>query len=204
MILLKSKYIIHIIFTITVFVIACKNPFATRDPEPPSTGQSSWQFPTDPLTVLENMKSAFREKNVENYLKCLVDSNQLFTFFPDAYEASNNPGIFEQWGLGHEQSYINKLFTSLPDDSTRKLTFAPDFERDDKLDSVFISLDYTLEIHHVLQNSYPTRAQGRADFWFIRRNGYWVIKRWEDHETIVDTTSLRLPSWSTVKSSFVN
>lgn len=193
-----------ILITCLWLIIFCKNPFATREAEPPSTDQSSWRFPADPVDVLENMKSAFREKNVENYMKCLVDSNELFKFIPDAYEASTNTGIFEHWDLSLEQTYINKIFTSIPDDSTRKLAFARDFTRNDFPDSAQIRIDYTLDLFHVLSESYPRQGKGKADFWFNRRNGYWVISRWEDHETKVDSAAIRLPSWSTIKASFIN
>jgi len=185
-------------------IVCCKNPFATRDAEPPTSHRSSWLFPTDPAIVMENMRSAFRERNVENYMKCLVDSNQLFRFIPDEYEASNSAGVFEQWGLALEQTYINKLFTSIPEDSISSLFFPLDCQRIDFSDSVLIRTDYTLELHHLLARSYPRQARGKADFWFIQRNGYWVITRWEDHETRLDSTSSRLPSWSTIKASFLN
>ena len=199
-----TKKLLQNILIICLIIIFCKNPFATREAEPPSIDQSSWRFPTDPLVVLENMKSAFREKNVENYMKCLVDSNELFKFIPDAYEASTNTGIFERWDLSLEQTYINKIFTSIPDDSTRTLAFAGDFTRNDFPDSVQIRIDYTLDLFHVLSESYPRQGKGKADFWFNRRNGYWVITRWEDHETKIDSAATRLPSWSTIKASFIN
>ena len=199
-----KKLLQIILVLIFVFSIFCKSPFATRESEPPSTSKSSWIFPTDPVIVLENMKSAFLEKNVENYMQCLVDSSELFKFIPDAYEASNNSGIFEHWDLSLEQSYINKIFTSIPDDSNRTLSFASDFTRNDFPDSVQIRTDYTLDLHHILSESYPQQGKGKVDFWFIRRNGYWVITRWEDHETEVDSASTRLPSWSTIKASFIN
>ena len=184
--------------------MSCKNPFATRKAEPPSTNQSSWQFPTDPLIVLDNMVSAFGEKNVENYMKCLADSNSLFKFLPDENEASNSSGIFDHWDLSREQSYINKIFTSIPDDSIRTLDFSAERQRSDFPDSVLIRTDYSLDLHHILDNTYPTQGKGKVDFWFISRNGYWVITRWQDHVTMVDTTSVRFPSWSTIKASFIN
>ncbi len=199
-----TKKLIQIILVISfVFSIFCKSPFATREAEPPSTSQSSWRFPTDPVIVLENMKSAFREKNVGNYMKCLVDSNSIFRFLPDEYEAANSAGIFEQWNLSWEQGYINKLFTYIPDDSTGTLSFSID-KTDDSPDSVLISADYTLDLHHILMTGYPRQGKGKAEFCFKTQNGYWVITRWEDHETIVDSTSTRLPSWSTIKASFIN
>jgi len=199
-----NKYIQIILIICLGINSFCKNPFATRKAELPSTDQSSWRFPTDPVIVLENMKSAFREKNVENYMKCLVDSSELFKFIPDAYEASNNPGIFERWDLSYEQTYINKIFTSIPDDSTRTLTFSTDFTRNDFPDSVQIRIDYTIDLHHLLSQSYPRQGKGEADLWFNRRSGIWVITRWEDNETKIDSAATRLPSWSTLKASFIN
>ncbi|HDP98449.1 MAG TPA: hypothetical protein ENN22_04595 [bacterium] len=193
------------IFWIFLILIAagCKNPFATREAEPPTTDQSSWRLPTDPAIVLENMRLAFYEKNVENYMKCLSDSQTLFRFIPDEYEASNSAGTFEQWNLAYEQTYIKRLFTSIPADSSNILKFTPD-QRLEFADSVFIRTDYSLELHHVLPAVYPRSAKGKADFWFMRHSGYWVITRWEDYETIIDSASTRLPSWSTIKAVFLN
>jgi len=199
----KSAKIIYISLVLFFAILnTCRNPFATREAEPPTEGRTSWQFPTDPLLVLQNMKVAIKEKNVENYMKCLIDSVNLFHFIPDQYEASNNAGIFEQWSLAHEQSYINKAFTSIPDDSMRALKFS-NIQRSEFPDSALIRADYTIELHHVLAGSYPTLGKGQADFWFVRRNGYWVITRWLDFETRVDTSALRIPSWSSIKASFI-
>jgi len=198
----KTKIILTILILIPVILNSCKNPFATREAEPPTEGRTSWQFPTDPIIVLQNMKVAIEEKNVENYMKCLVDSINLFHFTPDQYEAANNTGIFEQWTLGHEQSYINKAFTSIPDDSTRSLKFS-NIQRSEFPDSALIRADYCLELHHILEQSYPTVGKGQVDFWFIRRSGYWMITRWIDFETKIDTAASRVPSWSTIKASFI-
>lgn len=201
---MKNILITITMFLIVILIIMCENPFATREAEPPDTNQSSWRFPADPAIVLSNLESSFREKNAENYMVSLVDSNYLFRFTPDEYEASNSAGIFEHWSLAFEQNYINKIFTSIPDDSIISLNFSLDYQRIDFADSVLIRSDYTIELHHILSDSYPGKAKGQADFWFNQRNGYWVINRWEDHETIVDSTAVRFPSWSSVKASFVN
>ncbi|UCE04522.1 MAG: hypothetical protein JSW07_12915 [bacterium] len=200
--MIRLKNTLLILILILIVFNACKNPFATREAEPPSEARTSWQFPTDPIIVLQNMKVAIEEKNVENYMKCLVDSINLFQFTPDQYEASNNAGIFEQWTLAHEQSYINKAFTSIPDDSTRTLKFS-NIQRNEFPDSALIRADYTLELHHILGQSYPIAGIGQLDFWFIRRSGYWMITQWLDFETRVDTTAARFPSWSTIKASFI-
>lgn len=194
----------NFIFSLIIFafIFFCKNPFATREAEPPTESRTSWQFPTDPLIVLQNMRVAIKEKNVENYMRCLVDSINLFRFTPDQYEAANNSGIFEQWNLGNEQSYINKAFTSIPDDSTRSLIFS-NIQRSEFPDSALIRADYTLELHHILEQIYPKIGKGQVDFWFIRRNGYWMITRWIDFETNIDTTASRVPSWSTLKANFI-
>lgn len=190
------------ILTLLGIVNGCKNPFATREPEPPTAGRTSWQLPTDPIIVLENMKNAIKEKNVENYMKCLVDSMALFRFIPGEFEASTNPGIFENWNLLQEQSYINKAFASVPDDSARSLAFSH-IQRSEFPDSALIRADYSLKLNHILSTSIPRMGKGQTDFWFIRRNGYWVIHRWIDYETKSDTT-YRIPSWSTIKANFIN
>lgn len=198
--LIKKSPFIVIALSLAV-IVSCKNPFATREPEPPTEGRSSWQYPESPEIVLQNMAVAIKEKNVENYLKCLVDSSKLFQFTPDQYEAANNPGIFEQWTLAHEQSYINKAFSSIPDDSIRSLSFVNN-PPTPFLDSWLIQASYTLRLHHTLDKSYPKQVKGNVDLWFILRNGYWVINKWIDY-TIIDTTANRIPSWSTIKASFI-
>ncbi len=193
---------IILIILIPLILNSCKNPFATREAEQPTEGRTSWQLPTDPMIVLQNMKAAIEEKNVENYMKCLVDSINLFHFTPDQYQASTNAGIFEQWSLAHEQSYINKAFTSIPDDSARLLNFN-NIKRNEFPDSALIRADYTIELHHILASTFPTIGKGQVDFVFIRRYGYWMITRWSDFETKVDPPATRVPSWSTIKASFI-
>lgn len=185
-----------------VLINSCENPFATREAEPPTQSRSSWQLPTDPLIVLQNMRTAIQERNVENYMKCLVDSANLFRFIPDQYQATVNAGIFEQWSLAHEQSYINKLLTSIPNDSLRALTFS-NIQRNEFPDSAMIRADYVLEVHHQFATSYPMTARGHANFVFIKRYGFWMISRWRDFETQIDPTSARIPSWSTIKANFI-
>jgi len=197
----QSKIIILIIL-ISIIFNSCKNPFATREAEPPTEGRTSWQLPIDPMIVLQNMTAAIEERNVENYMKCLVDSINLFRFTPDQYQASTNAGIFEQWSLVHEQSYINKAFTSIPDDSARSLKFS-NIQRNEFPDSALIRADYEIAIHHILTPTFPTIGKGQLDFVLTRRSGYWVIIRWSDFETIIDPTATRVPSWSTIKASFI-
>lgn len=191
------------ILLVLLLAHSCKNPFATREAEPPTEGRTSWQFPTDPMIVLQNMKYAIEEKNVENYMKCLVDSNAIFHFEPDQFEASTNAGIFDFWNLSREQTYINRVFTAIPDDSVRTLIYS-NIQRSYFPDSAYVQADYQLDLHHILSQSYPRQGKGQLDFWFLRRNGYWVISRWYDHDTKLDSTSARLPSWSTIKAGFSN
>ena len=193
---------IILILLIPVILNSCKNPFATREPELPTEGRTSWRLPTDPMIVLQNMTAAIEEKNVENYMKCLVDSVNLFHFTPDQYQASTNAGIFEQWSLAHEQSYINKAFTSIPDDSARSLKFL-NIQRNEFPDSALVRADYEIALHHILAPAFPIIGKGQIDFVLTRRFGYWVISRWKDFETKVDPTATRVPSWSTIKASFI-
>ena len=67
--------------------LACKNPFATREPEPPKNSGSRYIPPFSAEIVLENMRNAISDRNTENYLRCFSDSTRTgerFRFEPDA------------------------------------------------------------------------------------------------------------------------
>jgi len=189
------KYFYITLFFVSLWLtIQCNNPFATREPEPPTGDRSSWQQPTTPEIVVENLKLAIIEGNLANYMKCLVDTNSRFKFIPDELVRVNNPGVFEYWGLSSEQEYISKVFSATTDSSKMALmnpTQVPDYQ-----DSVFLKIEYELELHHNLDESFPKSAKGEAEFWLNRSSGQYYITQWTDFGTA------NTPSWSSIKASF--
>lgn len=179
--------------------IACVNPFTTRDPEPPGQNPSTFIPPTAPEIVFINLQNAIRERNVENYIRSLVDttrSSQRFAFVPDQGVAANHPGVFTGWGLADERRYLTNLLQATPADSGRSLLFT-EVDRDEDATSATIEQRYMLVIRHTRQRGIPSLFLGQAKF-FLERNttGDWAIYRWEDFSDGVN------PSWSELKALF--
>jgi len=151
--------------------------------------------------VLANLKSAFSEKNIENYMRCLTDSTQVgksFQFVPDPTVKLKYPGVFEDWDLARERNYVHHLFSLIPDDSASTLIFMGEGETINYPDSTVIIRDYRLLLGHTLESpQYPRWAEGRMEVHLARiPQGDWAIFYW------VDTATQGNPSWSDVKANF--
>ena len=183
-----------IVIIVSLFLINCDNPFATRDPEAPTEERSTWLQPTSPDRVIDNLRYSIIEANSTNYMKCLTDSVSKFKFIADPAVYQNNAILFETWNLNSELTYITQVFAATAD-SLRKVDFTR-VEYLDYQDSVLIKIDYTLELRHNLGESYPREAEGQASFGLNFSNGEWYITTWEDFG-VVDKFS-----WSSVKARF--
>ncbi len=183
-----------------IVFIACANPFTTRDPEPPGQNPSTFIPPTTPEFVFINVQNAIRERNVENYIRSLVDttrSSQRFAFVPDQGVAANHPGVFTSWGLADERRYLTNLLQATPADSGRSLLFT-EVDRDEGASSAIIEQRYVLVIRHTRQRGIlPSMFLGQSKF-FLERNttGDWAIYRWEDFSDGINS------SWSELKALF--
>ena len=183
-------------------VSACKNPFATREAEPPVASRSRWIPPSQPQDVLENLRNAVVEEHLLNYLKCLSDSlttGREFTFEAEPSVVANYPDLFAAWDVDHERRYLDQLFQATPRDSLRSLRFSNLTEQLGEGNERMLVGDYTLEVHHTLvAEGIPRRVRGRAEFWLIQepRTSYWYIWRWRDSATSDE------PTWSAIKAAF--
>lgn len=188
-------------FFLVVLVLACENPFTTRKPEAPDAqNPSSFKSPTSPEIVFDNLRSAIRELNVENYIRSFVDptrSEQPFTFVPDQGVAATNPGTFDNWSLEDERSYLVKALKDTPKDSTHILVFTQESQNVASETATFTQ-NYALIIKHLrAAENIPTEFRGQSKFWLQRDDtGDWAIYRWEDYTNGVD------PSWSELKAAF--
>lgn len=180
----------------------CENPFAVRTPEPPDdSGGNRWIPPFASEIVLENLRNAVADQNVENYLRCFSDSTRTgkrFRFDPEASVANQNPGLFNDWSLSHERDYFLQLRAALPADSARSL-------RLDSLqtiilgDSAIFLRAYDLIVRHRRQSiGVPAQVAGELRFWLIKDPfGEWSIYRWADFSNSPTLT------WSSLKAAFV-
>ncbi len=179
----------------------CDNPFATREPEPPSTIQSSWIQPTSPKIVLANLKNALEEKNKSNYLRCLADtsvSKKEFVFVADPAVLAANPGVFGRWNKEAESNYINQLYSYLPKDSVITVKFTTFQEDDTPQDSFITQQNYTLKMHDRCDDDNCVQVlTGQSEFRMIRtEDDLWYIFRWTD-ASVSDSLT-----WSDHKARF--
>jgi hypothetical protein len=90
---------------------------------------------------------------------------------------------------------MNQVRNYVPADSISRLFF-DEVSTEVFADSALLRRKYTLILHHTYQGNVPRMAQGEADFWIFRYEGYWYIRKW------VDIGSPSIPSWSSSKAGF--
>lgn len=190
--------IVLIIGICLIFAASCKNPFSTREPEPPSTNQTSWIQPVSYELLLENFKDAIRERNIDNYIKCFGSNDQersRFIFVPELSIANNYQGLFTTWSISAERNYINHIFNQTPTDSVSSLILFDVTEFLD-IDSVRVTKDYELLFAHTNQPA-PRLTSGRMDLTIKKGpNSLWYITYWADYKTG------DAPVWSVLKAEF--
>jgi hypothetical protein len=197
----RKNILILLLFCINCLALSCENPFSTREPEPPEeNSQSRFIDASLPDDVLTNLEYAFADRNVENYIRSLVDStrSQLrFVFLPDQGVANNNPGVFVNWAVEDERRYLLELMQAIPPDSALTLLFLNKQAQSETIDDVIYIGDYIIVARHTLQDEeIPVTFRGQARFGMAKnQTGTWEIYRWEDFSNRTD------PSWSELKAA---
>lgn len=194
----------HLLLAITLAAsgAGCENPFATRSPDfPDNAGGYHWIPPFASELVLENLRNAIADQNVENYLRCFSDSTrtgQRFRFDAETVVANQNPGLFSGWSLAEERDYFIQLRAALPADSARSLLL-DSLQTISYGDSAVFLRSYVLVVRHKRQSiGVPGRMTGALRFWLVKDQfGEWSIYRWADFSTG------QAPTWSSLKAAFV-
>lgn len=193
-----NRIICILLFLITGLFIRCESPFAMRNPEPPSTVRSTWVQPFSPELVFTNLNNAISEKNVDNYVRCLVDttsSERHFVFTPEPEVMTTFSRIFLYWNRSAEKTVMQQLFSAIPDDSTCYVKFTEDATDIVAADSAVFQRIYHLEVHHT-ESGFPAVYDGYSEFWLAPdQTGEWAIYRWIDHRLNEN------PSWSSLKAA---
>jgi hypothetical protein len=175
--------------------LAACDLFQTRDPAMPTENTSTFTPPTTYDIVLRNLQFAFAEDNVDNYMRCFMDSTvRRYEFIPAPEARARFPSIFSQWSLESERRYFQNL--GLPSNGAPSLTFpnqAPIFTG---ADSVIYNLNYTLFYPHK-RDGVPQAVQGNMQLYLgTDTRKLWSIYRWQDSRTTTDST------WSYWKAVF--
>jgi hypothetical protein len=174
--------------------------FDTREPEPPTTGSSTFIPPTAPEIVLSNLEHAVAEINTENYIRCMVDtlnSERRFLFIPTTPAAGRYAGTFADWSMQSERSWFSAMKAFAPRDASASLTLLGSFLVT-AADSALYEGRYEMTWRHGVSNVSET-VQGTLQFiMHTDRNSIWSITRWTDI-SLPDATS-----WSEWKGRFAN
>ncbi len=174
--------------------------FGTRDPEPPSSGSSTFVPPTSPDLVITNLENAVAEKSTENFLRCLVDtlsSSQRYAFIPTAAAAGRYAATFAVWSLQSERAWFSAMKAFSEEDAPSSLALTGGFSII-AADSAIYEGEYDLTFRHGV-SSVSENARGTLQFiMHTDRNSIWSITRWTDIPRDEAT------SWSEWKGRFAN
>jgi hypothetical protein len=197
----SNYYIKYFLILLTFVILACTNPFNTRDIEEPDGDNSAiYDPPVSSNIVMANFRNAIIQENISNYMNCFVDPalayNFVYKFVPDPSAETDK---FRYWTLYDEKSYLNTVFKQ----------------------SVNISLEFFDEITYTNISQSPDSVQtnsfryelrivfeeedglfiGTARMKLIKDvNALWYIYYWED----IKAEDLESKSWSSLKATFKN
>lgn len=173
--------------------------FTTRQDEKPDQTKSNWIPPVEAANVIQNLKNSLSDKNVQNYIRCFVDtifSDKDYNFSASS-EALTRYDIFLQgWGLNEERRYFTSITNKVPVDFPISLTLSDQNFSSLSGDSVVYSATYFLNLPVPSGDPLPKNYAGSLQFNMLRDSRQeWVIYFWKD------TKSETLPSWSELKGS---
>jgi hypothetical protein len=171
----------------------------TRTPQPPAQTSSTFVPATSPSIVLDNLINAVRERNTDNYIRCLVDSNfsdKKFSFVPTQQAQAKYAIKFNSWSVSSERGYFENLKSQTPSTATTLLFFSSQQFVSVQSDSALFTGAYDLVFQHDLSGVLQ-EAKGTLQFYMATdRNKLWMIYRWVDLQTGSDF------SWSEMKGRF--
>jgi hypothetical protein len=183
-------------------LLACTNPFNTREIEEPEIGDNSsiYDPPVSSDIVMTNFRYAIIQENISNYMNCFVDPalayNFAFQFVPDPTTETDK---FRLWTLFDEESYLNTVFKQSKNIS---LDFFDDISFSNisqSPDSVQTNL-FRYELRIVFEDE-DALFTGTARMKLIKDvNALWQIYYWEDTKS----QDLERNCWSNLKATFKN
>jgi hypothetical protein len=190
---------LNLLVAVTLMLQGC-GLFDTRNPEEPSQSSSDFRPPTVPEVVIENLRNAIAQKNIENYINCLADpvrTGREYEFVPSPEAGAQYPSVFTSWSFGDERTYFQNLIAKARANGFAQLHLTP---RSSVVtaDSVVYNYDYILTFEHT-ETGFESMARGNLQFSLAPDNtNFWSIHRWSDFKTGDNIT------WSQFKGRFSN
>jgi hypothetical protein len=191
----------YLCFGTFLLVCGCTNPFSTRSVETPDNTQESdiFDVPTSFEKVFSNLKFALEQKNVVNYMNCLVDTALSaappYRFIPDPTIQWNE---LTNWQLEDERNYVNKLFKDAVKISFEYLT-----DPDPQLISNSIDIAETRFFLYQFKITLDTEIvfTGKARMRLVKNElSLWSVYLWEDFRDESDNPD----TWSELKARYRN
>jgi len=183
-------------------LLACTNPFNTREIEEPEIGDNSsiYDPPVSSNIVMTNFRYAIIQENISNYMNCFVDpalaNNFAFRFVPDPTTETDK---FRFWTLYDEESYLNTVFKQTENISLEffdEISFTNISQSPDSVQTN--SFRYELRI---IFEDVDALFIGTARMKLIKdANALWQIYYWEDTKSEDPESN----SWSSLKATFKN
>jgi hypothetical protein len=173
------KYSVNIMVCVLILYLSGCDFFDTRNPESPTNTKSDYRVPVEPSDVIQNIISAFKDRNANDYKKNFASGppliNREFFFVPSGNVLTSFP---ENWTVNQEFQYFNNLITRTSQDIPINLTFSNELY-DLRVDSAIYSADYSISVP--VTNSEPKIYSGSLKFTMMTDiNSAWTIYFWED------------------------
>jgi len=177
---------------------------ATRTPEEPTGNRGTYEPPTSPGIVIENLRNAVIEKNMQNFMLCLADpsrSSFAYRFEPSAEAGARYQAVFMNWAVTKERQAFLSMTARLAADQQPQLLFANSQVAFSSPDSLVWVAEYTLTAQLGL-TSLPSTLSGTIALTICpEQSGLWSIVRWSDARRPSDTTEA---TWSLLKGQLSN
>lgn len=174
--------------------------FGLRSVETPTEPRSTFTPPTTPDIVLTNLVNAITDKDINNYLQCLVDTSltlKRFAYTADIASQIRYP-IFQNWQLSNEKNYYYNLL-SLTSSGSTSMLFVSTVNTNTYSDSAIYDMEYLLRFDHQKTTVAKTLTGKLRFIMVINSKNLWAISRWIDFKSAdTDTT------WSVLKANFSN
>lgn len=191
----------RLFFIFISFLIACTNPFDTREPKPPLSNnqiQPISNLQNNPDSLFKQLQFAFQEPNWNYYDALIVDSAQLkidFTFVPQQEAAYR----LQNWTRQDEQNYFRRLVTN----KDRNDLFLQIFNIQGPVqigasqDTLQVQFSYQIKIDLKIKREY---YEGQGIFKIFRSSqSLWYIYYWEDLKSGSDLAD---STWSILKAAY--
>jgi hypothetical protein len=171
-----------------LLAVACSF-FDPRTPDAPDPGDITWQQPTSPSLVVQNLVNSMEGRSASFCMNC-CDSSYMFIADPsDSVEFILWGWVFADWNYDVEYNTLQNIFAAVvgsgyPEDSLVSVTMTPVSGYPDPAapsDSADVWRDYSIVCAGSEYGGWDRPALGRVRFSMVEDDfGLWWISTWED------------------------